>query len=276
MSVSSKTTTGALPPSSRWTRLTSLAALPATCMPARTEPVMEAIAGVGCSTISRPVSRSPHTTLKTPLGRISPMISAIRTVEAGVVSDGLEHHRVARGDRRGELPHGHHHRVVPRGDLGADADRLAADDRGHTLHVLAGRAALEHAGGAGEEADLVDHRRDLLAGGQPDRLAGVLALGRHQLLRARLEGVGDLQQRLLPLGRAWCRAMPGRRPRRRPWPRRHRRRRRAGRSRRPRRWPGSTTSVVPPVGGIAEFSVDVVAQRYGARSRHLSLFLSIV
>ena len=90
MSVSSKTTTGALPPSSRWTRLTSLEADSATDMPARTEPVMEAIAGVGCSTIARPVSRSPQTTLKTPLGQdAEPMISAISTVEAGVVSDGL-------------------------------------------------------------------------------------------------------------------------------------------------------------------------------------------
>ncbi|RPK40330.1 hypothetical protein EES39_25445 [Streptomyces sp. ADI92-24] len=93
-SASSKTTAGALPPSSRWTRLTSRAALWATWMPARTEPVMEAIAGVGCSTISRPVSRSPQTTLKIPRGRSSdsrtpPMIPAIRAVDAGVVSDGL-------------------------------------------------------------------------------------------------------------------------------------------------------------------------------------------
>ncbi len=67
----------------------SLDADSATDMPARTEPVMEAIAGVGCSTIRRPVSRSPQTTLKTPLGRTEPRISAMRTVEAGVVSDGL-------------------------------------------------------------------------------------------------------------------------------------------------------------------------------------------
>lgn len=61
----------------------------ATDIPARTEPVMEAIAGVGCSTIRRPVSRSPVMTLKTPLGRTEPMISAMRTVDAGVVSDGF-------------------------------------------------------------------------------------------------------------------------------------------------------------------------------------------
>ena len=41
MSASSKTMTGALPPSSRWTRLRSAAAASATSMPARTEPVID-------------------------------------------------------------------------------------------------------------------------------------------------------------------------------------------------------------------------------------------
>ena len=69
----------------------SLDADSATCMPARTEPVMATIDGVGCSTSARPVSRSPVMTLKTPGGSASAsaMISAIRTVETGVVSDGL-------------------------------------------------------------------------------------------------------------------------------------------------------------------------------------------
>ena len=60
-------------------------------MPARTEPVMETICGVGCSTSARPVSRSPQITLNTPGGSApdSAMSSAIRTVLAGVVSDGL-------------------------------------------------------------------------------------------------------------------------------------------------------------------------------------------
>ena len=61
----------------------------ATSMPARTLPVTDTIAGVGCSTSSRPVSRSPQTTLSTPAGRCSAMISAISTVDAGVVSEGL-------------------------------------------------------------------------------------------------------------------------------------------------------------------------------------------
>jgi len=89
MSASSKTTTGALPPSSRCARLSWAAAEPATSIPARTDPVIETICGTGCSTTARPVSRSPQTTLNTPGGRNSWAISANSVVEAGVVSDGL-------------------------------------------------------------------------------------------------------------------------------------------------------------------------------------------
>ena len=67
----------------------SLLADSAICMPALVEPVIEISRGVGWSTSARPVSRSPVTTLKTPGGRNSAAISAIRTVVAGVVSDGL-------------------------------------------------------------------------------------------------------------------------------------------------------------------------------------------
>ena len=58
-------------------------------MPARTEPVIETICGVGWPTSSRPVSRSPATTLRTPGGRNSAAISASMIVVTGVVSDGL-------------------------------------------------------------------------------------------------------------------------------------------------------------------------------------------
>ena len=88
-SASSNTTTGDLPPSSRWTRLTSAAAAVATEMPARTDPVIATIPGVGCDTRARPVSRSPRITLNTPGGKNSAAISARSVVEAGVVSDGL-------------------------------------------------------------------------------------------------------------------------------------------------------------------------------------------
>ncbi len=89
MSASSKTITGALPPSSRCTFFRSEAADFATSMPARTDPVIATICGIGCSTSPRPVSRSPQTTLKTPGGRNSWHSSANRVVDAGVVSLGL-------------------------------------------------------------------------------------------------------------------------------------------------------------------------------------------
>ena len=80
---------GALPPSSRWTRLRSEAAARATSMPARTDPVMATICGVGCSRRAAPVLRSPVTTLSTPAGRNSAATSASLSVASGVVSDGL-------------------------------------------------------------------------------------------------------------------------------------------------------------------------------------------
>src|SRR5215207_3846852 len=88
-SASSKTTTGALPPSSRWQRFNVWDAAAATSIPGRTDPVTLTIAGTSCDTIARPVSRSPHTTLKTPGGRNSAAISARSVVVAGVVSLGL-------------------------------------------------------------------------------------------------------------------------------------------------------------------------------------------
>jgi hypothetical protein len=52
-------------------------------------PVIDTIAGMGWPTSAAPVSRSPQTTLKTPGGRMSANSSAMWTVLAGVVSDGL-------------------------------------------------------------------------------------------------------------------------------------------------------------------------------------------
>jgi hypothetical protein len=113
----------------------------------------------------------------------------------------LQDDGVARGYRGRELPDRHHHRVVPRRDLRADAHRLAADDGGVPFQVLPGRLTLQHARRAGEKADLVRHRRDLLLHGEPDGLAGVLRLGADQLLRPLLYGVGEPEQGELPFAR---------------------------------------------------------------------------
>ena len=89
MSASSKTTTGALPPSSRWVRLRSAAAAAATSMPARTEPVIETSCGVGWRPARGRCRGRRTTTLSTPGGRNSAAISASIIVVTGVVSDGL-------------------------------------------------------------------------------------------------------------------------------------------------------------------------------------------
>ena len=58
-------------------------------MPARTDPVIETICGVGCSIIAAPVVRSPVITLSTPFGRNSAATSASSSVDCGVVSEGF-------------------------------------------------------------------------------------------------------------------------------------------------------------------------------------------
>ena len=89
MSASANTTTGALPPSSKWARFSCCAAETATEMPARIDPVIDTSPGIGCSTSILPVCPSPLMTLNTPGGRISPASSASLTVDSGVVSLGL-------------------------------------------------------------------------------------------------------------------------------------------------------------------------------------------
>lgn len=86
---SENTIAGALPPSSRCTRLTSFAAERATAIPARTDPVIATICGVGCSTSATPVSRSPRTTLSVPAGVCRATISASSSVVSGVDSAGF-------------------------------------------------------------------------------------------------------------------------------------------------------------------------------------------
>ncbi len=176
-SASANTSTGALPPSSRWTRHSRSAAIVATCRPARGLPVRLTMATDRWRTRAWPVAAPPHTTFSTPGGNTSHSSSAIRTVEAGVSSEGFEHHGVPGGQGRGPLPHGHHQGIVPRGDLAAHPHRLTADARRDPLQVLARGQSAEQPGRPGEEADLVD------GGGQ-------LVLQRG---RVRLAGVGDLE-----------------------------------------------------------------------------------
>ena len=95
MSASSKTITGALPPSSRWTRLRSSAAEPATSIPARTEPVIATICGVLCSTRAAAGVTVAADDVEDARRQELLAISASRVEVAGVVSLRLEHDGVA-------------------------------------------------------------------------------------------------------------------------------------------------------------------------------------
>ncbi len=113
---------------------------------------------------------------------------------------GLEHHGVAGGEGRTDLPDGHHQRVVPRGDGPHHAERVAAQERRVAGHVLAGGAALEGAGGAGEEAQVVDHLAHLVGHGV-DGLAHVLALELAELVAVLVEHLGQLPEGVGPVAR---------------------------------------------------------------------------
>ena len=90
-SASSSTMLADLPPSSCATRLTVGAALRATSMPARVDPVNDTIWTSGCAESAAPtVGPSPWTRLKTPAGTpASARISATMTALSGAISDGL-------------------------------------------------------------------------------------------------------------------------------------------------------------------------------------------
>ena len=112
----------------------------------------------------------------------------------------LQHLRVPGGERRSELPDGHHQRVVPRRDPGDDPERLAADHRRVAAHVLARALALEQARRAREEAQVVDAHRDLVAR-VGERLADVRRLDPGELLGVLLQHPREREQRLGALAR---------------------------------------------------------------------------
>src|SRR5471030_1685363 len=90
-SASSNNTLGDLPPNSWCTRLTEAAALLATSVPARVEPVKDTISISLCEDSAAPtVAPSPFTKLKTPLGTPASCITRAQIMALkGEYSDGL-------------------------------------------------------------------------------------------------------------------------------------------------------------------------------------------
>src|SRR3954454_15792828 len=156
-SASGKTMNALLPPSSRPTRLTRLAAAAWIAAPVATDPVNEIASTSRASTSAAPAA-SPRawTTLKTPGGGPARALDAVEApggdprLERQLghqhrrhrrLLGGLEHDAVAGGQgARDEAEH--EGRAVPRGDEADDADRLA--DLGHReLRRHGGDGALE-------------------------------------------------------------------------------------------------------------------------------------
>ena len=91
-SASSKTTKGALPPSSKDTRLRECAAACMSCFPTSVEPVKASFRTSGCAAKASPIGRdlAPVTTLNTPAGSpASAAISASARAVSGVAEAGL-------------------------------------------------------------------------------------------------------------------------------------------------------------------------------------------
>ena len=151
---------GALPPSSRWSRLTVSAAIRATRLPVTVSPVIETMRTFGWPTSASPMSApEPDRTLTTPGGRTSARISAKASAVSGVRADGLSTTVLPVASAGPSFQLGHVERVVPRRDRGDDADRVAPDDRGVAGQELVGRQAVHDPRRAGEEAEQVDARR---------------------------------------------------------------------------------------------------------------------
>ena len=132
---------GDLPPNSSVTRLRAWPAFAPISRPTAVEPVNAILSHPGWSTSAAPVSPSPVSTFSTPGGNpASRASSPRRSALSGVCSAGLSTtvQPAARAGR--ELPDRHQQREVPRHDLPAHADRLAARvavhvRRRHRQHV---------------------------------------------------------------------------------------------------------------------------------------------
>ena len=187
---------------------------------------------------------SPVTTFSTPAGSTSAASSAKRSSESGVCSDGFSTCVLPGRERGRELPDGHHQRVVPRRDPADDAERLAADHRRVAAHVLARALPLEQPRRAGEEAQVVDADRHLVAR-VGERLADVRRLDPGELLGVVLEHLREPRAAPRRARPASCRATPAAPP----WRRRPRRRR-------PRR---RSAARAPMTSSVAGFSTSIVS-----------------
>ena len=181
---SAKKMLGDLPPSSS---VTGMMFSEAYCMirrPVVVSPVKATLAmRLFCASGLPASTPKPLTTLSTPGGRRSPMMSISTMIAHRRLLGRLQHDAVAGGERRRELPGRHQQREVPGDDLADHAQRLV-EMIGDRVVVDLATAAFLGADAAGEVAEMVDRQRQVGRVRLADRLAVVDRLDRGQQLPA--------------------------------------------------------------------------------------------
>ena len=135
----------------------------------------------------------PLTTLSTPGGSRSPIMSISTMMRIGVCSAGFSTTQLPAASAGRELPHRHQDREVPRDDLADDAERLV-EVIGDGVVVDLGQRAFLGADAAGEIAEVIDGERHVGVRRLADRLAVVDGLDGGEDLEVLLHAVGDLVQ----------------------------------------------------------------------------------
>ena len=195
-------TIGALPPSSSCTGIVRSAA---SCMmrrPVADDPVNDAMSTPVAVSSASPTSAPPVTTENALSGRPASIAnSARRIADRGVAGAGLSTTVHPAASAAPDLPDRHHERKVPRRDRGDDADRPAEQHRRVAGAELAGRGAVQRAGGGREEPEVVDRERQLTVAHHRPWLAGLLDLQPRQLVGVLLHQIGEPVQDERPLRR---------------------------------------------------------------------------
>ena len=123
-------------------------------MPVATEPVKAMQSTRSSAQRAAPTSPAPASRLTTPAGRCVEAAGAASRVESGVSSEGLATTRVARRERRRDLPGEQQQRVVPGDDAADDPERVLDDHR-----QLARLDRRDHPAGAGRGRSRRSSRR---------------------------------------------------------------------------------------------------------------------
>ena len=176
--------------------------------PVVVSPVKAILAMRGLEASGLPASSpKPLTILSTPGGRISATSSASTSSDSGRLLGRLDHHRIARRQRRRQLPHRHQNRKIPRNDLPHHPQRLMVVI-GHRVLVELPERALLGADAAGKIAKMIHRQRQIRQIRLANRLAVVVGLHRREKRQILLHPIGHAIQDRAPAPPPPCAPSP--------------------------------------------------------------------